>query len=121
MTANAVDARSASDIAASLIADTPLLAVDEQAFMREIFDRVLVIGRARYSPWDASNDARDLRKEGDEEIFDAVIYAAMLVVKRRREREERKRCFIHDEAYARVEPGLKELAASVGLLIDEVD
>ena len=113
MTANAVGARSA--LQDSLIADTPRLAIDEQAFMREIFDRVLVIGRQRYSPWDASKDVRDIRREGDEEIFDAVIYAAMLVVKRRRERDERRRCFIHDEAYATMDDALKGLAAAEGV------
>jgi hypothetical protein len=96
-------ARSAPEIQTSLIRDTPLLSADEQAFMREIFDRVLIVGRSRYSPWDASTDSRHIPRERDEEIFDAVIYAAMLVIKRRRERLERLRCFKADEQYRRVD------------------
>lgn len=92
-----VGARSALEN--SLIADTPRLAPDEQAFMREIFDRVLVTGRARYAPWVAGAETRNLARETDEEIFDAVIYAAMLVV-RRRVKADRVRRF----AEALVEP-----------------
>jgi hypothetical protein len=103
-------ARSAPEIQTSLIQDTPLLSADEQAFMREIYDRVLIVGRKRYSPWDASTDTRHMPRERDEEIFDAVIYAAMLVIKRRRERAERLKCFEADLEYRRVESALDELA-----------
>jgi flavin-binding protein dodecin len=78
--------------------------------MREIYDRVLIVGRSRYSPWDASADARHIPRERDEEIFDAVIYAAMLVIKRRRERTERLRCFKADIDYRRTQDALDELA-----------
>lgn len=83
----------------SLIDDVPKFSEDEASFMAEVHERVLSVGRSRYQPWVALTDKRAIPRERDEEIFDAVIYAAMLVVKRKRERAERLRCFKADEEF----------------------
>jgi hypothetical protein len=89
-----------------LIDRAPELSEDEALFMRKIFDRVLVVGRSRYKPWVALDDDRNLHREGDEELFDAVIYPAMLASKRDRERQQRLRCFIADEEFKRTDAAL---------------
>jgi hypothetical protein len=96
-----------------IIARAPELSDDEAELMREIFDRVLVVGRSRYSPWVALADKRNLVREGDEEIWDAIIYPGMLRVRKRRERAERLRCFKADEDFKRTNVALVEFAALV--------
>ncbi len=114
MTANAVDARSASAIEQSLITDIPKLNADEQESVRFFIDRILVQGRASYAPWVASLDARDIDMEIAEELADAVIYTAMRAVKRAQAKRRRVEAFRHDEAYRAVDEAMRPL-------IDEVE
>lgn len=63
--------------AASLIADIPRLTPDELSALRYVLDRILVIGRASYSPWKAEGDTRDMDKEIGDELADAIVYVGM--------------------------------------------
>jgi hypothetical protein len=100
-----LNARSA--LQASLIADVPKLSPDEQRFMRRIFDRVLIVGRANYSPWVAANDKRDMAKEMADESLDRAIYGAMDDVIREDERARRRLAVRHDEAFAKVQDAIR--------------
>jgi hypothetical protein len=86
----------------SLIADIPRLTADEQSALRYVVDRILVQGRAGYAPWQAEGDKRDMEKEIADECADAIVYTGMRAVMRARRKQERLRCFIHDDAFARV-------------------
>jgi len=77
------------DIEQSLLRDILRLSADEQAVMRFVLDRILVVGRRSYPPWVAKDDARDIAKEKAEECGDAIIYTGMEAIKSALTRQDR--------------------------------
>lgn len=71
-----------SELESSLLADIPRLTPDEQAALRYILDRILVVGRRDYSPWVAKGDQRNMESEIADELADAVVYTGMRSVMR---------------------------------------
>ena len=66
----------------SLLADIPRLTADEQGAVRFVIDRILVQGRASYTPWQADGDKRDMDREIADELGDAIVYVGMRAVMR---------------------------------------
>lgn len=76
-------------LSASLIADIPRFSEDEQRALRWIFDRILVVGRASYSPWVAAQETRDMVRERADECADAIVYSGFDAVMRHARRADR--------------------------------
>ncbi|MCP4605645.1 MAG: hypothetical protein GY847_34855 [Proteobacteria bacterium] len=56
---------------------------DERAIVSELLKR-LEMGRNQYGPWD-TDDAREYGQEALEEVLDALLYIAALLVKLKRQ------------------------------------
>jgi hypothetical protein len=70
------------NLAESLIADIPKFGHDEQRALRELFNRVLDLGRQSYGEWIAARETRDMVRELRDEMIDGVWYAACDAVMR---------------------------------------
>jgi len=89
--------------------------------MRRIFDRVLIVGRANYSPWVAAQDTRDMAKEMSDESLDRAIYGAMDDVRREDERKQRRLCNIADRQEAALQSLMESPVVDVrsSFVVDE--
>lgn len=57
---------------------------DEVDILETIAQRMLKLGRKSYGPLDIATDKRDFGQERREEIFDALVYSAVLDAKARK-------------------------------------
>lgn len=88
----------------SLIADIPRLTADEQSALRFVLDRILVVGRRDYAPWQAEGDRRNMEAEVADELADAIVYTGMRAVMRAVRKRDRVDAFIAAAELAEMSP-----------------
>ena len=69
------------DLTARLTDAWAQLATEEREVLCRIADRLL-IGQTTYGKLDVKNDPRDFAKETGEELYDALVYATLDVMKK---------------------------------------
>ena len=104
-----IQSKERSELEAEVIEMVKRLSRDELRCIRYWGNRMIRIGHSKYGPLDIENDDRRWVTERTEETADREFYGALIELAKEDRRKERLRCFVHDEAYARVSEAMEPL------------